>query len=603
MLVTLDFETYYDTKCSLTKMTTMEYVKHESFLVWGVGVKVDSEPAEWYGADEVEDALRAFNWDDVDLLCHNTMFDGYILARLYNIKPRSYLDTAAMSRGRFPTQSASLKDLAVRLFPNDTTKRKGEDLVKAKGLITLPPDVEEALASYCIKDVELTYESYLVLAKDYPQSELELISLVTDMFCNPVLHVDLPRLAKYHDQEIARTLQSIANSGLTREELAANLKFKKHLESLGITPPTKKSLTTGQMIPAFGKNDAGWKQLCAMYPQHQALWDARTAVKSRIAETRAKRFIDVAHSDGTISVPLRYYAAHTGRFGGTEKINLQNLPRSSELRKCLIAPPDHLVYVADLSNIEARMLAWLAGQHDLLQQFARGEDIYSNFASKIYNRPINKQHNPTERFVGKTAILGLGYGMGHNKFKATLESGAAGPAMQISENEALNVVQTYRSTYDQIPVLWARMENLLKLSLHRDNYGVRYRDVLEVQERALFMPNGMALRYDNLQMSPQGLTYNVRGYVQEMTYGGRITENVVQALSRIVVTDSMLRLNKKLDNGKVALSVHDEIVVVASDEDPDATMQLILNDLCTPPTWAQDLPLSAEGGYDRMYSK
>jgi DNA polymerase len=113
----------------------------------------------------------------------------------------------------------------------------------------------------------------------------------------------------------------------------------------------------------------------------------------------------------------------------------------------------------------------------------------------------------------------------------------------------------------------------------------------------------MALKYDNLQMSPQGLTYETRGFVQETTYGGRITENVVQALSRIVITDSMLRLSNKLGSGRVALTVHDEVVIVASDSDPDATMNAIIQDLCTPPVWAPDIPLAAEGGYDRKYSK
>jgi DNA polymerase len=602
-LLTLDFETYYDTKLSLTKMTTMEYVKDDMFRVWGVGIKVDDEPAEWYGADEVEEILQSFDWSNVLLLCHNTMFDGYILSRRYNINPKYYLDTAAMARGLYPGQSASLKEVSIRLFPHDESKRKGDDLVKAKGYVDLPPAIEADLAKYCVQDVELTHAIYQKMAAKYPQSELDLIDLTTRMFCQPILKINRERLTTYHGQEFTRAEELIKASGLDRDVLSSNNKFAAHVESLGLVLPVKKSPATGQMIPAFGKNDAGWKQLCAMYPQHQALWDARTAVKSRITETRAKRFLDVAHDDGTISVPLRYYAAHTGRFGGTEKINLQNLPRGSELRKCLVAPDGYLVYVADLSNIEARMLAWLADQQDLLDQFRRGEDIYSNFASKIYSKPINKHQNPTERFVGKTAILGLGYGMGHNKFKLTLETGATGPAMQISETEAINVVQTYRSTYDKIPVLWSRLENLLKSSLHRDNYGVRYRDVLEIQERALVLPSGLALRYENLEMSPQGLTYTTRGNVQESTYGGRITENVVQALSRIVITDSLLRLDKNLHDARVALTVHDEIVIVAPDKNPDATMDKIIDDLCTPPLWAQDLPLSAEGGYDRMYSK
>jgi DNA polymerase len=603
-LLTLDFETYYDTKVSLTKMTTMEYVKHPQFKVWGVGIKVNDGPSEWYGADEVADALQQFDWANCMLLCHNTLFDGYILTQYYKIVPGYYLDTAAMSRGMFPGLSASLKETSIRLFPDDPSMRKGEDLVKAKGHVDLPPHIEEDLARYCLQDVDLTYAVYQKMIHQYPQSELDLIHLTTRMFCEPVLKIDRERLTTYHGQEFEHAEQLIAASGLERDVLSSNAKFAAHLESLGITPPVKRSAATGEMIPAFGKNDAGWKQLVAMHPQHKALWDARTAVKSRITETRAKRFLAVAHDDDTISVPLRYYAAHTGRFGGTEKINLQNLPRGSELRKCLVAPEGHLIFVADLSNIEARMLAWLAGQEDLLDQFRRGEDIYSNFASKIYGRPINKNDNPTERFVGKTAILGLGYGMGHNKFKLTLESGAAGPAMQISELDAINVIQTYRSTYSQIPLLWGRLENLLRQSLHRDNFGVPYRSgVLTVQDRSLVLPNRMSLKYDNLQITSEGLTYNSRNGLVEKTYGGRITENVIQALSRIVITDSLLRLDRDLDDAKVALTVHDEVVIVAPDKNPAATMARIIEDLCTPPTWAPDLPLSAEGGYDRKYSK
>lgn len=600
-MITLDFETYYDTKLSLTKMTTMEYVKHPDFKVWGVGIKVNDEPTEWYSEDQAEEALRSFDWSSTLLLCHNTMFDGYILSRHYNIVPKYYLDTAAMARGMFPGQKASLESLCIRLFPNDPSKRKGNELAKAKGLRDLPPDIEEELAGYCINDVDLTYDCYASMKQAYPQSELDLIDLTTRMFCQPILQVDTDRLTTYYKAEVTRTEQLIENSGLSRKALASDPQFVAHLASLSIVPPTKRSPSTGEQIPALAKNDAGWEQLVSKYPEHNQLWEARRAVKSRINETRAKRFLDVTHSDGTISVPLKYYAAHTGRFGGTEKINLQNLPRSSELRKTLIAPPGHLVFVADLSNIEARMLAWLAGQDDLLDQFRNNVDVYCDFASKIYNRPITKA-DKAERFVGKTAILGLGYGMGHAKFRATLASGATGPAIHVPENQAISVVGTYRAAYSNIPVLWARLENFLKMSLHKDNFGIAYRNVLEIQERRLVLPNKMALRYENLEMSPTGLVYN-GGKFQESTYGGRITENVVQALSRIVITDSMLRLDKSLTHGKVALTVHDELVIVARDTDPDATMKAILQDLCTPPAWAPNLPLSAEGGYDRMYSK
>jgi DNA polymerase len=598
-IITLDFETYYDSKFSLTKLTTMDYVRDPMFKVWGVGIKIDDEPTEWYGEDEVLDAINSIEWADCALLCHNTPFDGYILTQYYKVTPKYYYDTASMMRGMFPGQSASLKDSAVRMFPNDESMRKGEELVMAKGMYDLDEDTEEAIAGYCIQDVDLTYAIFHKALETFPEIELDVIDLTCRMFCEPILEIDRERLAAYHEQEFVNAEETIKASGIDKKVLSSNLQFADYIKNeLKLNPPMKRSPTTGKSIPALGKNDAGWKQLCDMYPEHSKIWQAREAVKSRLTETRAKRFLDAADPiTNKIPAPLRYYAAHTGRFGGTEKLNMQNMPRTGELRKCLMAPKGHLIYVADLSNIEARMLAWVAGEHELLEQFARGDDIYSNFASVIYGRTINKKTDPTERFVGKTAVLGLGYGMGAQKFQATLKSGAMGPAMEFTLDEA------FRNTYNNISLLWKRLENLLISSFNMNNWGTPYKDgVLKVIQNGFIMPNGMAIRYEGLHMHANRLTYYSRGK-PEQTYGGRITENIIQALSRIVITESMLRLETSIPNGRVALTVHDEIIIVAPDTQPDATMDQIIDDLCQPPSWALDLPLAAEGGYDTVYSK
>ena len=601
MLVTLDFETFYSVQHSLTKKTTMEYVNDEMFKVWGVGIKIDHEDTEWFGEDEAEDAIKDIDWGDATLICHNTMFDGYILTQYYGVKPDYYVDTAAMSRGLYPGQSARLKDCAAREWPDDESMRKGDELVNAKGIFDLPPDIEQEIAGYCIQDVDLTWALYEEMLTRMPSSEMDLVDITTRMFCEPKLKIDRERLTKYHEQEFQNAEQTIEASGIDRKVLSSNEQFAEHIRSMEIVPPTKKSLNTGKIIPALGKNDPAFQQLQAMYPQHQHIWDARTAVKSRLTETRAKRFLAAAWNDNWLPVPLRYYAAHTGRFGGTDKLNMQNLPRGGELRRCIIAPDNKLLFVADLSNIEARMLAWLAGEEQLLQQFRDGEDVYANLAQEIYSRPINKEDDPTERFVGKTAVLGLGYGMGHVKFKDTLKAGAMGPPVDIETREAKRVVDAYRSLYTGITMLWSKLEDLLKQTMHKDNYGNVY-GPLTVRHHALELPNGMALRYHNLRHGPNGLMYDGKGGKPEYTYGGRITENVIQALARIVITDSILRLDKsKL--GDVALTVHDEIIISGSIIEPDATMRAIIDDMCIPPYWAPDLPLDAEGGYATNYSK
>lgn len=603
MLLTLDFETYYDTKLSLKKITVMEYIRAPEFKVWGVGLQVNDDKPYWAGEDEAADALAEFDWDNVKLLCHNTPFDGFVLTHYYGYRPEYYLDTAAMSRGYWPGMSASLRATAERCFPHDETMRKGDELINAKGIVDLPPDIEEQIARYCIQDVSLTHAIYKQLHEAFPQSELNLIDLTTRMFCEPTLRIDRERLTAYHEAEVMASETAIHASGYARDVLASNQKFTAALlEDHDISVPTKISPTTGNSIPALGKNDAGWKQMCSMYPKLQHVWDGRTAVKSRINVTRASRFLAAADpANNTLPAPLRYYAAHTGRFGGTEKLNLQNLPRGSELRKCLVAPPEQLVYVADLSNIEARMLAWLADQTDLLEQFRQGDDIYSGFATTVYNRPINKTDDPTERFVGKTAILGLGYGMGAKKFQSTLATGAAGPSVEFTDAEAAGVVTKYRQTYSKIPLLWRRLENFLMMSLQLNQPPLPFQ-VLLFENGNIQLPNSMWLKYKDLTLQSGQLVYTGR-HGTEKTYGGRLTENVVQALSRIVITDAMLRLEQQLPDAAVALTVHDEVVLVASDNSPDGTMTQIISTLCTPPKWAPDLPLDAEGGYAQNYSK
>ena len=600
MLITLDFETYYDKNLSLTKMTTMDYVRHEKFKVWGVGIKINHDETEWYSEDECEDALRALDWDDATLICHNTPFDGYILTRYYGLQPKYYVDTAAMARALSPGQSARLKDCAMRAFPDDETMRKGEELADAKGIYDLDPELEESIAGYCIQDVDLTYAIYQQWVNQMPQSEMDLIDMTCRMFCEPKLIVNREALTAFRDEQIAHSASLIDAAGVDRKVLSSNQQFSEYIYELGIVPPTKKSPTTGKDIPALGKNDKAYQQMCNMFPQFQHVWDARKAVKSRINETRAQRFIDATHDDGTISVPLRYYAAHTGRFGGTEKINMQNMPRNSELRKALCAPDGHLVFVADLSNIEARMLAWLADEVDLLDQFRSGDDIYSNLASVIYDRPINKHDDPTERFVGKTAVLGLGYGMGAPKFQSTLEAGAMGPPMTFTTDEAYNVVNTYRSTYSGIPLLWKKLELKLASTIN-PNYEEEWHG-LRFHQGKIHLPNGLALHYNNLRFEGGKLTYDSR--TTESTWGGRIAENVVQALSRIIVTDAMLRIQQDTNlDAQVVLTVHDEIVLISNANNPDVTMDKLIAHMCDPPSWAPDIPLDAEGGYDVSYSK
>ena len=594
----LDFETYYDTNLSLSKITTVEYVHHPQFKVWGVGVKLEDGDTQWVPGDECEDFFTQIDWSSVALVCHNTLFDAYILTQYYGHHPAFYYDTAAMARGIHPNESARLMHVAERLFPNDNSMRKGDELVQAKGIVDLPPDVEESIAGYCIQDVDLTYAIFNKQIINYPQEELDLIDLTVRMFVEPKLMLDTEMLKDHKEKIIDQTQTLIKNSGLTREVLASQKKFSEYLENdLQLVIPKKKSPATGKMIPAFSKSDSGYIQMCRAHPEYNHIWDAREAVKSRIEETRAERMINATNPDGTFSVPLRYYAAHTGRFGGLDKINLQNLPRGSQLRTALMAPPHKTLYIADLSNIEARMLAWLAKEADLVDAFAAGRDVYSEFASDIYGRTITKK-DKLERYVGKTAILGLGYGMGPDKFKLTLKSGS--PSVEITDSTALAIVSQYRAKYPNITRLWHGCKQLLFAMMNRESLNVKY-GPLTVQDKALRLPNGMHLKYPQLRYS-SGEFFYFAGKTPTRTHGPRLTENIVQALARIVITEQMLEIHR-LKEVDVVLQVHDEVVSIGSSVDQELTLQKILSIMKTPPQWCSDIPLDAEGNFSDRYDK
>ena len=597
-LITLDFETYYDVRLSLSKMSTVQYVQDDEFKVWGVGVKFNDEDTVWIPEDEVKEFLEQIDWDNAALVCHNTLFDAYILTQVFGVYAKYYYDTAAMRRGLFPNESAALKNVCTRLYPDNPSMRKGEELVNAKGIRDLDPQLDEQIGGYCIQDVDLTYAIFNKMRHEFPQSEFDLMDLTIRMFVEPKLTLDRSLLYTYKDQIAAETAQKIEASGTTREILASQQKFANFLEELDITVPTKRSPTTGKMIPAFGKKDSAYIQMCNMYPQYKHVWDAREAVKSRLEETRAERLLQSVNPDGSFSVPLRYYAAHTGRFGGSEKINLQNLPRESQLRNAITCKDPELLYIADLSNIEARMLAWLSGQEDLLNAFAQGEDVYCQFASQIYNRPITKD-NKLERYVGKTAILGLGYGMGAEKFQYTLASGS--PSVDVNIDTARSIVQQYRGTYYNIPRLWSVCKQLLFSMMDRNQIGNIY-GPLSVSNNAIKLPNAMFLKYPSLQYINGEFLYKGRNDSMIRTHGPRVCENIIQALARIVITDQILAVHNTsgLD---VVLTVHDEIISLASKENPNETLDQILAIMKKPPDWCPDLPLDAEGHFGKVYSK
>lgn len=519
LLATLDFESFYGTKYSLTSMNTFTYVADERFSLHGVGLKLDDGQTKWY--QDTDDALAAIEnaagKRPIALLCHNGYFDGYILHKCYDWHPDLYLDSMGMSRGLFPAQGASLEKLCERLWPDDLSMRKGKELVKFFNVSTealyANPAAIHAMIGYCCGneklkgDVDLTYQAFVKMLPFYPDEELELIHLTLQMDCQPILHIDVPRVIACRDAAVLERDRLIKVSGLSETLLSSNAQFARWMEKHEVPIPMKPSPTVkildadgkptdeAALIPALGKSDLGFQELRVLYPQHAAIWNGRVAAKSVGEITRAERFIATAEQcDGLMPVALGYYAAHTGRYGGMEKLNLQNLGRGSELRKSLIAPPGTMIYVADSSNIEARMLAWEAGHETLLQQFRDKQDVYSNFATQIYGKPINKRDHPVERFIGKTCVLGLGYQVGWKKLQSSLATSQE--AVVLDDVEAQRIVSLYRTVNVLIKGYWAQAEQAI-IDMYMGN--AREWGPLQIHRNCIVMPNGMALQYPGLR--------------------------------------------------------------------------------------------------------
>jgi len=603
-LITLDFETYYDREFSLSKLTTEAYIRDPRFEVIGVGVKFNNEETEWASGshEQVKGYLQSFDWSDAMLLCHNTMFDGAILNWVYDIRPRVYTDTMCIARAIHGVEtSASLRAVSEKY----SIGAKGTEVVQALG--KKREDFTESeldrYGDYCVNDVNLTHKLFTMMVKDFPKQELKLIDLTLRMFIQPILELDLGLLEQHLTETRDRKDELLVSAGVTdKKELMSNPKFAELLKSLGVEPPMKVSLATGKETFAFAKTDEEFKALVDHEDDRvQTLVAARLGTKSTLEETRTQRFIDIAKR-GTLPVPVRYYAAHTGRWGGDDKINMQNLPsrgvNGKKLKRSIIAPEGHTIVEADSAQIEARVLAWLAGQDDLVSAFTNGEDVYKKMASRIYGVP-EEDVTKDQRFVGKTTILGAGYGMGAVKFQAQLKT--FGFDMDLAE--ARRVISIYREANGAINKLWRDAQNMIVGLSRGDNVPFGKEGVLDVvpEESAVRLPSGLLLRYDDLRFdqTDQGVEFHYktrRGRTR--IYGGKVIENVCQAIARCIIGEQMLLIAKK---HHVVLTVHDSIVCCVPDEDVAQAQIDVEKFMRWVPDWADGLPIDCEAGIGKSY--
>ena len=783
-IVTIDYETYFDQEYTLSKsMNTSEYVRDERFEAYLVGIKIGNGPTQIFTEQDVIPALKQIDWSNHAFLAHNTQFDGLVTVEALGINPPGlWLDTLAMARACLPHVKNHKLDTVAKYF-GLAGKVKASALQNMKGVRNYTPEMLAACGEYCIDDVDMCYDIFWKMYNTIPDKELRLIHETTRMFCQGQALVDVDRVRNELNRELAHKAQALGKVNLPISELMSNEQLAIHIRSRGVEPPTKISPTTGKEAYAFAKSDLEFQAL-AEDPRVADLVAARLAVKSTLGETRAGRFIN-AGTTGKLPVALNFYGSHTGRWSGGNKMNLQNLPRGSELRRSIIAPPGHKIVVCDSSQIEARVLAWLAGQESLLEQFRNKADIYSAFASIVYGRPVDRKRydehgnkpdelegmvgkvcvsadtlvltqrgwipliyvtpidkvwdgvewvstsgvvyqgykdtltahgltatsehrvlvgdswmawrealvpptfpsvlssatlpssntstatalkpaeftafmethlssndanpetydsfliatvhginvkdavsnlgahslrqkthvydllncGPRTRFTVLTSkgpvvihncILGLGYQMGAAKLQDTFAKGMMGPKVDFTLDQCRHFVNTYRSANYMIAALWQKMDHIIRAASVGQEGTYK---CLSWGKDYIRLPNGMFLHYPALTVSENDQIEYYNKYGISYIYGGLATENAVQALARIIVAEQMLDIIDADSDYNVMTMTHDEIVVICPDEKVDTCLDDMLRIMRTPPAWAPDLPLDAEGGYAQDYSK
>ena len=648
-ILTIDFETRWSkADYTLSKMTTEEYIRDERFKAFGACIHEygSADPIEWYSGSELPELFSNINWGRTAVLAHNAQFDIAILEWAYNVHPCFIFDSLSMARAlRGVEVGNSLAKLAsdFGLPPKGNAVHSTEGLDGVEGL---PPDVERELADYCKHDVYLCEEIFTRLAHRYPAKELDLIDMTLKMFTQPVLKLDPLMLSNAIEDERNSRETLLQTLGVEEVELASNPKFAEQLQKLGVVPPTKISKTTGKETLALAKNDALFQALLNGEREDVALLcEARLRVKSTTERTRAQRFLDISQR-GSLPVPLSYYGAKSGRWSAAKgsAINMQNLKRKSFLRQAIMAPENYQLVVGDLSQIEPRVLAWLSDYEDMLNIFRSGRDPYAAFGAQMFNIPgLSKETHPELRQSAKSALLGCGYGLGWASFASQLLTGFLGappiryekafaktlkvdaeyinrfldwddnvirleeiphtcsdPELLVHAVASKKIIDIYRSTASQVVSFWDMCAGLMTDSLY---HGKEYKyKCLTFRKEEIELPNGMKLLYPNLRIEKddKGRSQYVYGPDATKLYSGKITNNVTQALARIVMTDGMLRVSKRYF---IAGTVHDELIAVVPDAEVEEAKTWVLDQMTMEPLYMPGIPLDAEGGAHRRYGE
>lgn len=662
--LTLDFETYYDKEINLKKMTTQAYVMHPQMEVLMVSAKFNEDPVQVIDGEQITTFFATVDWANTAVIAHNAVFDGSILYWRYGVRPAMLIDTMSMAQALGVPTIAGSASLAtcIRLLQEAgyAVPPKGTEVLDALGKrrADFTPQQWAAYREYCKNDTDITWFLFKVLRQYLTDEEMRFQDIILRCYTEPRLTVDIPtveyelnRCRTYKAEQLAEVCKMF---GTTQDNLSAllrsNDKFAEVLRSIGgVTEeeaeqgksgtfiiPTKVSEKTGKTTWAFGKTDVAFKELCEHDdPKVQAVCQARLAAKSSIDETRCLKFLEYG-SYGFLPMGYKIGGAHTNRMSGGSagSANMQNLPsgrregQSDLLRRSIIAQGNSVIVNYDASQIECRVLAYIANQTDVLGVFASGGDVYSFAASKIHGIPYHeiidgrKSSDPETahkysmlRQYGKTATLALGYGQGAQGFQkyALVNTG-----INMTMDESATTVRAWRDANGFITGFWRMCDQALATMVAGGQMyfggadgkmffadGNRY--IFGRKVAGIRMPNGLWLNYPNLSADftnprrPQYF-YDKCGYngkpLKTKVYSGLVAENITQALAFAVMKTQAVWIAQYYP---IVMNTHDEWCIVVPREQAEVAADYMHRCMCTAPDYIQGIPLASEGGWAQSY--
>jgi hypothetical protein len=599
-----DFETYYSSEYSLRHLDPPSYILDPLFQLICCGIAVDDKAPILLDRDEIEPFFQSLDPGNIALVSHNAQFDASILSWRFGWRPRIIIDTLSMSRTIFNNKLKRHDLDSVAMCCGVPYSSKGNTLSQVRGMCRediIANGLWDEFRDYCLSDVRKCRGIFLKLAECLPDEEFLIHDQVLRMAVDPVLLADVTKLALHRDDIRARKEIMFARAMLmgieTKTDLMSNARFAVILDKLGVDPPHKISPITGLRTFAFAKSDEAFQALREHEnPLVRDLVETRLGYKSTIEETRANRLCNI----GNLTFPhhaKHIGAARTHRLGGDWKCNFQNMGRKSDIREALCAPPGQILVAADAAQIEARLLALYCRQQDLLERFRAGIDVYAAFASDLFGKPVTKATEPVLRFLGKTAVLGCGYVCGPDKFILMVKSLSAldGEPLVLSYTEADKIIQTYRLLNHMIVWKWGWMRSTAIPHMSKPFNDPLADGPLTWGSFEVTGPSNLKIFYPGLHFQEGQWLYDDAGTPNKL-YNGKLIENVIQHMARVVVMQAAHRLIPVANEvgARWVLQAHDELVYSVPERHAELLGKHLHTEMTREPKWAPGLPLATD---------